>query len=206
VSDRELLGEIDHALARDEALEAWILIATRSVPEQLAQDLVQKGERLGVPVLIIDWKDHELAPLAALCASDPDRVEAEFSKAAADEARALQPATGDAISALRRNLQVWCLGFESLRLQSHRKLEEIWTSQRTSNAALGQDAAGGAQPKKVRRQAVHSALDDWWSGAARDDAPVAFDPLAAAPQGHAKLDLRGAGARHGEHPPISLQR
>lgn len=174
LSDRELLGEIDHALARDEALEAWILIATRSVPEQLAQDLVQKGERLGVPVLIIDWKDHELAPLAALCASDPDRVEAEFSKAAADEARALQPAAGDAISALRRNLQVWCLGFESLRSQSHRKLEEIWTSQRTSNAALGQDAAGGAQPKKVRRQAVHSALDDWWCGAARNDAPVAI--------------------------------
>ena len=29
--DRELLGEIDHALGRDEALEAWFLIATRSV-------------------------------------------------------------------------------------------------------------------------------------------------------------------------------
>lgn len=28
VSDRELLGEIDHALARDEAPEAWILIST----------------------------------------------------------------------------------------------------------------------------------------------------------------------------------
>src|SRR5690348_6188833 len=33
LSDRELLGEIDHALARDEALEAWFLIATRSVSE-----------------------------------------------------------------------------------------------------------------------------------------------------------------------------
>ncbi|MET4751186.1 hypothetical protein [Bradyrhizobium sp. RT11b] len=43
LSDRELLGEIDHALARDEALEAWVLIATRSVPEQLAQDLGAKG-------------------------------------------------------------------------------------------------------------------------------------------------------------------
>ena len=35
LSNRELLGEIDHALARDEALEAWFLVATRSVPEQL---------------------------------------------------------------------------------------------------------------------------------------------------------------------------
>jgi hypothetical protein len=28
-------------------------------------DLVQKGERLGVPVTVIDWKDHELARLGA---------------------------------------------------------------------------------------------------------------------------------------------
>lgn len=173
LSDRELLGEIDHALARDEALEAWILIATRSVPEQLAQDLAQKGERLGIPVLIIDWKKHELAPLAALCAFDPDLVEAEFSRHAAEQARVLQPVTGDTIAALRRNLQAWCLGFETLRSRSHRKLECIWTSKRTSNAELGQDAAGGAQSKKVRRQSVHNALDAWWRDPARNDSPAA---------------------------------
>jgi hypothetical protein len=172
LSDRELLGEIDHALARDDALEAWILVATRSVPEQLAQDLVQKGERLGVPVVVIDWKDHELAPFAALCAFDPGLVEAEFSKHAGDPARMLQPVAGDAIAALCRNLQAWCLGFESLRSQSHRKLSGIWASPRASNSELGQDAAGGAQRKKVRRHSVHSALDAWWQGPARDDAPA----------------------------------
>src|SRR5687768_13514860 len=61
LSDRELLGEIDHALSRDAGLEAWILAATRSVPEQLAQELNLKGERIGVPIVILDWKDHELA-------------------------------------------------------------------------------------------------------------------------------------------------
>lgn len=172
--DRELLGEIDHALARDEALEAWTLVATRSVPEQLAQDLVQKGERLGVPVLVIDWKEHEPAPLAALCAFDPDLVAVEFSKRAADQALALQPVMGEAIAVLRRSLQAWSLGFETLRSQSHRKLEGIWTSRRTSNAELGQDAAGGAQAKKVRRLSVHNALDAWWRGPARNDAPAAI--------------------------------
>jgi hypothetical protein len=174
LSDRELLGEIDHALARDEALEAWFLIATRGVPEQLAQDLVQKGERLGVPVLVIDWKEHGPAPLAALCAFDPSLVEAEFSTQAADHARALQPDMGDAIAALRRSLQEWSLGFEMLRSQSHRKLEGIWTSRRTSNAELGQDTAGGAQSKRVRRHSVHNALDAWWGGPARNDAPAAI--------------------------------
>lgn len=174
LSDRELLGEIDHALARDEALEAWILVATRSVPEQLAQDLVQKGERLGIPVLIIDWKEHDIAPLAALCAFDPDLVEAEFSKRAGEEARVLQPAAREAIATLRRALQAWSLGFETLRSRSHRRLQGIWTSQRTSSAEMGQDAAGGAQAKKVCRLSVHEALDAWWNGPARNDAPAAI--------------------------------
>src|ERR1700724_335922 len=108
LSDRELLGEIDHALARDEALEAWILIATRRVPEQLAQDLVQKGERLGIPIIVIDWKESELAPLAALCAVDPDLVETEFSNQAADHAHSFLPAMDDSAAALCGNLQVWC--------------------------------------------------------------------------------------------------
>ena len=173
-SARELLGEIDHALARDEALEAWILVATRSVPEQLAQDLVQKGERLGVPVIVIDWKHRELAPLAALCAFEPDVVAAEFSQEASEPARALHSVAGNAIGALLRNLQSWCLGFESLRSQSHRRLDSIWTSPRTSNAELGQDAAGGVQPKKVKRRSAHDTLTAWWVGPARDDSPAAI--------------------------------
>ena len=69
LGDRELLGEIDQALDRDEALEAWFLIATRTVPEQTQQTLIQHGERQGIPVIIIDWgNEHVVAPLAALCA------------------------------------------------------------------------------------------------------------------------------------------
>ena len=188
LSDRELLGEIDQALARDNALEAWILVATRSVSEQLEQDLFQHGERNGVPVVIIDWKDHELASLAALCAFDPDLVEVEFSKEAGVLARALQPASNDAIAMLRRNLQSWCLGFETLRLESHEKLDKIWNSPKTSNAELGQDAAGGAQEKKVKRLAVHQKLDAWWQGAEQSEAPVAVIGLDGVGKTWATLD------------------
>lgn len=109
LSDREILGEIDHALARDEALESWFLIATRSVPEQLAQDLRQKGERIGVPVVILDWKDNELDSLAALCASNPDLVGEQFSEKAAALAGLLRPFADNALSMLRRDLQSWLL-------------------------------------------------------------------------------------------------
>ncbi len=173
LKDRELLGEIDHALARDEALEGWFLVATRSVPEQLAQDLVQKGEKLGIPVVILDWKEHEITSLAALCSFDPDLVESEFSRKAATFARALQVTSTDAVEMLRRNLQSWCLGFESLRDRSHKKLDSIWSSPRASNAELGQDVAGAAQDKRIKRSAVHQALSTWWHGPARSDSPAA---------------------------------
>ena len=151
LSERELLGEIDQALARDEALEAWVLVATCRVSEQIRQSLDQHGERLGVPIVIIDWVDGELAPLAALCAFAPDLVEREFSKEAGAAACALQPISEQAIERLRRDLQFWCLGFEAIRTRSHDKLDKIWNSPQESKAALGQDAAGGAQNKKVKR-------------------------------------------------------
>ena len=173
LSERELLGEIDQALARDEALEAWVLVATCCVSEQIRQSLNQKGERLGVPIVIIDWADGELAPLAALCAFAPDLVEREFSKEAGAAARALQPISEQAIERLRRDLQFWCLGFEAIRTRSHDKLDKIWNSPQESKAALGQDAAGGAQNKKVKRNGVHEALNTWWQGLARDGAPAA---------------------------------
>ena len=147
-NERELLGEIDQALARDSALEAWFLVATRSVPEQMQQSLTQHGEQSGVPVVIIDWIDDDIAPLAALCAFAPDLVEAEFASEAGASARALQSISRDTIGRLQRNLESWCLGFESLRKRSHEKLDNIWNLPRESNSALGQNAAGGAQGKQ----------------------------------------------------------
>lgn len=173
LSERELLGEIDQALARDKALEAWVLVATCSVREQIQQSLNQHGERMGVPIVIIDWADGELAPLAALCAFSPDVVEGKFSGEAAVAARALQPIAEQAIEKLRRTLQSWCLGFEAIRTRSHETLDRIWNSPRESKAAIGQNAAGGAQNKKVKRNAVHEALNAWWQGPAQCDAPAA---------------------------------
>lgn len=173
LSDREILGEVDHALARDDALEAWILVATRNVPEQLAQDLNLKGERLGVPIVIVDWDDANLAPLAALCTLDPSLVEAIFSERAGSLVESLKAPARQNVEALKRNLQSWCLGFSSLRSASHAKLDAIWTWPRTSNAEMGQNAAGGAHSKKVRRRSVHDSLSRWWENEAKKDAPAA---------------------------------
>ena len=202
LSIRELLGEIDQALARDEALEAWVLIATRDVPEQIRQSLVQKGERIGVPVPIIDWTVGDaVAPLAALCAFAPDLIEQKLSKSAGEAANALQAVSAETIKILERNLQSWCLGFESLRAQSHKRLDRIWTSPSDSDAMFGQNMAGGNETKKVRRAGVHKELCAWWRGPASDDAPVSIAGLEGVGKTWATLDWL---VDHKEEQPIIL--
>jgi hypothetical protein len=154
-------------------MEGWILVATREVPEQLEQSLNLKGELLGVPIVILDWKSQGIAPLAALCALAPDLVESFFSADVASLARTLQPAAADAIEQLRLDLEAWRLGFEAVRRRSHLVLEKIWFSPRASHATLGQNAAGGAEDRKIRRQQFHDSLTMWWNGPAKSDAPAA---------------------------------
>ena len=125
LSDRELLGEVDQALDRDPALEAWILAATREVPDQLEQMLAQKALRIGVPIVVVDWKNDGVTALAALCAFAPDLVKGLFSPEAANHAEALQAVAIDAVESLRRDLQAWALGFESLRTLSQGQLQKI---------------------------------------------------------------------------------
>ncbi len=173
LNDRELLGEIVQALERDQALEAWILVATRTVPEQTRHSLVQYGEKVGVHIEIIDWTIHDsVAPLAALCAFAPDLVKREFSQEAGKAARALQAISEKEIESLRRDLQSWYLGYDALRTLSHKCLNEIWNSPGESNAKLGQNAAGGAQKKKIKRSTVHEALNTWWDGPAHNAVAV----------------------------------
>ena len=173
LNERELLGEIDQALNRDEALEAWVLIATREIPEQIRQSLIQKGEKVGVPVLTIDWIDNDvIAPLAALSAFAPDLVRQEISSPAGDAASALKAISNEAVESMRRNLQSWCLGFQGVRERSHEHLDKIWTSPTESNAKFGQDAAGGDQRKRIRREGVHEILSVWWQKHPLDSAPA----------------------------------
>ena len=172
LKERELLGEIEQALARDQTLEAWILVTTRTVPEQLRQSLDRHGEQRGVPIVIVDWADHEVPPLGALCTNNPHLVAKLFSNDAATAARALQSISVDTIRRLKRNLESWCLGFASLRQRSHDTLDKIWHSPRESSATLGQNAAGGSQEHKVKRTAVQQALDKWWKGPICNDSPA----------------------------------
>lgn len=165
LSERELLGEIDHALKRDPALEAWILVSTREVSEQVEQSLYGHGESIGVPIIVVDWKSQGLPILAALCCSGPDEVKSAIDAEAGDLARQLQPIASDALERLTRDLQAWTIGFESVRVASHEYYRKIWLNPRTANAKLGQNAAVGSIDNRLPRRPAHDGLDSWLSSA-----------------------------------------
>lgn len=172
LSERELLGEIDQALARDPALEGWFLAATKSVDETLAQSLEQHGDKQGVPVVIIDWSGPGFPPLAALCAAYPDLVEVLFSKVAADAVRGIVAPHTDVLAQLKRTCQAWCLGFPALQAAVHENIRAIWNNRAISQANLNQDVAGGVVAKKIARAAVNMALTQWWQNSRKDTPAV----------------------------------
>lgn len=171
-SDRELLGEIDHALMRDPALEAWFLGATRNAPEQLENDFLIKSDQLGIPIVVIDWKENGFPAMAALCTGAPEVLDTLVSKDAGDLARALTADGKVALGRLKLDIEAWNLGFERLRTLSHEYLDAAWKSPRTALAVLGQDVAGGAVSTTIERPALNEAFNGWWEGRAAGDAPA----------------------------------
>jgi len=172
LSDRELLGEIDHALMRDPALEAWFLAATRDVSEQLENDLLAKGERIGVPVVVIDWKTDATASLVALCTSAPQLVGQFVSQEAEQIANDLSPNYLAILERLKKDMQVWALGFECIRDLSHNHLRRMWTDPREANASFGQNIAGASKQTTILRRGNCGRLDAWWDGPAEQDTPA----------------------------------
>lgn len=172
LDERELCGEVDHALERDPELEAWMLAIPRAVTEQEGQALHNKGEKVGLPILILDWELSGSPRLAALCTAAPDLVEDYLGQAMGEIVSNLVSPLSEGLQQLSREFETWNLGFERLRRTSHARLESIWTVRRDAVAAIGQNVAGGATDRTISRLGLEGGLDDWWNGPAKGDAPA----------------------------------
>lgn len=163
LDDRNLQGEIDDALRRDTALEAWILVSTRGVPQQTEDSLQAKALSAGVPVIVIDWRQDsaELPTLAALCAWAPDVVEKHYGKAAKKAAAAMAVPAKLVVKRLMRELSPWAIGYQSLLDGARERFRKLWSDAAESRSVFGQNIAGGTVPV-VHRQSVSSGLESWW--------------------------------------------
>lgn len=174
---RGLAGEVMEAVAKDPLLEAWVLLATKRVSETERNLANAAGEKLGVPILVIDWTlpaaGAGISSLAALSASWPEVVERHMGKTAADAARALTPHVGAAIDNLRKDLQFWNIGFRTLRENSIQQLKQIWQDSAEARAVLNQDAAGGRKGVHlISRIDPMRQLKGWWIKPANVKSPA----------------------------------
>jgi hypothetical protein len=172
LSDRELLGEIDDAITGDRALEAWFLVATREVSEQLEQSLLRKSEQVGVPVLVVDWKQDGFPVLASLCSVSTKLIEKYCGLDAAEAAARLKDEAKATADRLKKEMESWSLGFFSLRKQSEEQLQRIWSDKSFSVARFGQDVAGGIRDTTIRRLESFHELDSWWKSPGQSITPA----------------------------------
>lgn len=190
---RDLAGEVAESADDDELLEAWVLMATKKVKENERKLALRQGQKNGIAVIVIDWTPPAsgagICALAALCATWPDVVEQHLGKKAAVAARALTPIVGPAVDNLRKDLEIWNIGYKSLREASHTHLKSIWESRRQSRAYLGQDAAGGEPGVHlISRRGPLQDLTSWWNDPSKLESPAAVTGLEGVGKTWAALD------------------
>ena len=163
--ERGIRGQVLQAVERKPDLEAWILVSTREVPEQIQDAIDATALGQGVAAFSIDWLPQPLPQLAVLSASSPDAFSAEFGEqhsALLERIRNL-PGYAPSLKSIERELQSWSVGYESIREASHRCVREIWEFRRRAQAKFKQDVAGGEESARhVRRTALIDRLDAWF--------------------------------------------
>jgi len=203
---RGLAGEVMEAVAKDPLLEAWVLMATKQVTETERNLAHASGQKLGVPIVIFDWTmpaaGAGICSLAALCATWPDVVERYMGKPAADAARALTPQVGDSVDNLRKDLEFWNIGFQTLRAASIKRLQRIWKESAEAREALNQDAAGGRVGVHLISRAVPlQHLSDWWLNPANLKSPAVVTGLEGVGKTWVTLDWAN---KHSDNLPIVI--
>ena len=174
-NDRSIRGEIDEAVQRDPALEAWILVTTRAVREQTVTAMEDAGRPRGIETLVVDWAPERMPRLAALCASAPSIVEALYGEACREPLSAISSSEHypGVLKSVKQDLRAPAVGYELLRQASHARVRDVWAKPRKAEAVFGQNVAGGAaEAAHVERVGPMAELDTWYREAGRDQPAV----------------------------------
>ena len=164
LDERSIRGQIDQAVERHPELEAWLLVTTQEVPEQLNDAIDKKARSLGIAAVIVDWAPQPLPRLCALAASSPDLFATEFGQdhSALLAQIAQLPGYAQTLDTIEAELESWAIGFDAARSASHKRLREIWSSRRRSQAKFKQDVAGADNSAQhVSRTALNDRLNTW---------------------------------------------
>lgn len=171
LDERGILGEIEQAIDREPALEAWILVTTQEASEQIQQAMVRAGENKGIGTVIIDWQRQPLPNLAVLAARYPQCFEAEIGKGYEQLLTDIAAMEGydSTLKAIESELDSWAISYEAVRAASHAWVRSIWGSPQKASARFGQNVAGGDEnTQHVQRSELIDPLNTWLEAASED--------------------------------------
>lgn len=146
---KDVLSKIpDLVRHNDHADLVWVLVATCTVPSQLADDLRADGAKEGVSVLILDWVPSNFPRLAVALAMGGDKVEAFLranlkpADAPKKAAKALAAIRADTAfprheQAIREELDA-----PGIAMAMAEKANVKWFGETTSNKALARSELG----------------------------------------------------------------
>lgn len=172
-----LKAKLQEAAAQSDAVDLWVLAASREISATNVRALEQTGEAEGVKVLILDWskKSGALPRLAALCAMVPDVMAIAFPKdagvAAALPLIAAHPSYPAFDKALRDELAGADIGFSAATANLDAWMRDTLASEvKAQQRLLGFNDLLAPSTKLAHRTATLGALDDWWPPAPPFDA------------------------------------
>ncbi len=189
LSERDLLGELAQAQQDEPDLDLWVLVASRSIKQQLHQALTDEAKKRGMEFRSISAADGDPSSLDVLLATD-SAVVARFlvsaGKASASEiervAGALnlvQNAPGFEIqrSALRETFSDASIGYDHWVARQAEELRRSFSVPARSKVVFEGQVITVCAPSTVlvERQAVTAALDDWssrWSAQRPGERPA----------------------------------
>ena len=171
LDERSIRGQIDQAVENNPNLEAWILVTTLEVRQQIQRAMEEAALSRGIGIISFDWLPCPLPKLAVLAANFPDIFIAEFGDKYISLLEKISelPDFASTLEAIKRELHSWAIGYEAIRETSHIRVQEIWNSPRRAQAKFQQNVAGGEDSSHhVRRPALIERLYSWYKGESED--------------------------------------
>jgi hypothetical protein len=162
---------MDAALDTDPELDLWVLVASRSISEQVRVALEAHARNLAISVGFLDYEPHDLTALPALCAKFPELTvqtlasdaESRASLTALLENIRQHPAFARVDAETLSVFSADHLGYATLRASLSRRFELSVREVPTSRIQFGQIVLPLAQDAiDLPRTAVDAGLDEWW--------------------------------------------
>lgn len=172
-SQAELSDKIEQALDHIPDLDIWVLVTTRSVPDQLREHLKKKTDKAGIELRIIGWQSRESNQLEELCAQAQDIVlkflEPKLSPIEKDELRQILQNITERNdyelrkSSLKDELISPVIGYYNWKEKQNNWLIDNFKSEKKSRANLRQVInITEEHVNLIERRKITQGLDDWF--------------------------------------------